>query len=310
MKIRKEYLLLALLIASSIGYLLFQKADRLNYRLPILQKVTAQDITRIEVVRDQESYVLSREGASWLISPRKWRVDQTKASEMTQALSELAITDLVSESGGFERYELDNKGKAVLKAYAGQKLVRELVVGKAAPTFNHTYVMLPGDRKVYLAGGDLPRLFLAPASELRDMLVFSLTPAEITRMDIEHAGVKTTLTKVEDAPPAGTDIPEGTKLYTWKDQSGTVVDKAQVDSFLAGLSKVYCGEYLDDAAKERLVSPVTSLVLTGSRKQTLSIFARDNDRIPALSTETASPFVLPDYKYEEMDKFLRSVTRK
>jgi hypothetical protein len=237
-------------------------------------------------------------------------MDQTRVSEMTQALSDLAITDLVSESGAFERYELDDKRKALLKAYAGQKLVRELVVGKAAPTFNHTYVMLPGDTKVYLAGGDLPRLFLAPASELRDMLVFSLTPAEITRMDIEHAGVKATLTKVEDAPAAGTDTPKGTRLYTWKDQSGTVVAKAEVASFLAGLSKVYCGEYLDEAANPRLVSPVTSLVLAGSREHTLSIFARDKDKIPALSSETSSPFILPDYKYEEMDKFLRSVTRK
>ncbi len=310
MKIKKEYLLLALLIASSIGYLLFQKADRLHYRLPVLQEVKAQDITRIEVVRGKETHVFVREGASWLISPQKWRMDPARASEMTQALSELAITDLVSESGAFERYGLDDKGKAVLKAYAGQKLVRELVVGKAAPTFNHTYVLLPGDKKVYLAGGDLPRLFLAPASELRDMLVFSITPGEITRMDIEHAGVKTTLTKVEDTPAAGTETPEGTKRYTWKDPSGTVVDKADVDSFLSGLSKVYCGEYLDDNAKQGLVSPVTSLVLTGSREYTLSIFARDNDKIPSLSSETASPFVLPDYKYEEMDKFLKSVTRK
>jgi hypothetical protein len=310
MKIKKEYLLLALLIASSMGYLLFQKADRLHYRLPDLKEVKAQDITRIEIARGTETYVLSREGETWLISPQKWRLDRTKASEMTQALADLAITDLVSESGAYERYELDDKRKAVLKAYAGKSQVRELVVGKAAATFNHTYVMLPGDQKVYLAGGDLPRLFLVPVSDLRDMLVFSLSPVEITRMDIEHAGVKTTLTKVEDTPAAGTDTPEGTKLYTWKDQSGTVVDKADVDTFLSGLSKVYCGEYLDHAAKELLVSPVTSLVLTGTRKYALSIFAKDNDKTPALSSETASPFVLPDYKVEETEKFLRGVTKK
>ena len=39
MKIKKEYILLALLIASSVGYLIFQKTDRVHYTLPSLEAV-------------------------------------------------------------------------------------------------------------------------------------------------------------------------------------------------------------------------------------------------------------------------------
>ncbi len=313
MKIKKEYILLALLIASSVGYLIFQKTDRVHYTLPSLEAVQPDGITTIDITREGKTASLKKQAESWLIAPQDWRADSTKVSEMLDVLANLAVTDLVSETKDYDRYELDERSRATIKAYAGQEPRRDLIVGKAAPTHNHTYVMLPGDGRVYLASGDLPRLFLVSPSDLRDMVVLSMTPADIDRIEIEHKGRKTALVRSEvpqDKEKNGSASQDRPKVYTWKNDRGVPVDKADVDTLLAVLAKLYCGEYLDDAMKTVLKAPETVIVMKGTGEHVLSIFAKSQDRVPALSSQSESPFVMPDYKLEEMEKGLGRILEK
>lgn len=315
MKIKKEYILLALLIASSVGYLVFQRADRMHYKLPVLEQVKADSISSIEIGREGKTTVLKRQDKTWLITPQNWRADQTKVSEMLEALAHLTVTDLVSETRDYDRYELDNGKKATIRAFAGTVLRRDIIVGKAAPTYNHTYAMLPGDTRVYLVSGDIPRTFLVPPSDMRDMLVLSLTPPDIARIEIDHNGKKTTLIRSEALQDKTGNVSKGetdgkAKLITWHTETGRTVDKSEVDTFLAGLAKVYCGEYLDDAVKVDLKNPLTVLVMKGAEVHTLSIFRKTGDKVPALSSQSESPFVMPDYKLEDMEKSLNKILEK
>src|SRR5208337_3817895 len=140
MNVKKEYILLALLIASSIAYLVFERTDRVHYTLPKLKAVKTDEITKIEMTHAGSRIALTKKDNSWYISPNNWRADQTKISEMLDKLSGLIVTDLVSESKTYERYALDDKNKLVLKAYSSNVLKRELDVGKAATTNQHTYI--------------------------------------------------------------------------------------------------------------------------------------------------------------------------
>lgn len=312
MKVKKEYILLALLIISSVGYLVMQKTDRVHYTLPALEALDAEAISGIEILREGAVTKLTRHDASWRISPQNWRADQTRVSEMVGALAKLTVTELVSESKDYDRYQLDEGRKAVIRAYAGAEVRREFSIGKAAPTYNHTYVALPGDERVYLAGGDLPRLFAVQPSEFRDMLVLSLSPRDIERIEIRHRGKVSTIAKSE--VPPGDAVREAAddraKVYTWKNGRGGTVEKADVDTFLAGLATVYCGEYLDDALKAGLSDPETVIVMSaagGSTEHRLSIFPKTEGGAPALSSLSESPFVMPEYKMEEMEKSLNKI---
>lgn len=311
MKIRisKEYVLLALLIASSVAYLVYKKADRVHYRLPALEPVKQEDITSMTVEKGGGKIVLEKAGTDWVISPAGWKADRVKVDEMREMLSTLVITELVSESGDYGRYQLDEKSRARIRAYAGDRLVRDLTAGKAAPTYNHTYVLLPGDRNIYLARGDLGRLFSAPASEMRDMLVFSITPKEVTSVQIEHRGESRTFKRMERGPDAkGADKAENAATdHSWEDASGDASSTAVLDSVLATLSKVYCGEYLPDDRKAALGSPVTVITITGRSEAKISIFEREGEQVPAVSSQNPSPFVMPDYKQEELDKALAKI---
>jgi hypothetical protein len=312
MNVKKEYILLALLIASSMAYLVFKPTDRIHYTLPGLKALKAEDVTKIEVTRAGHMTLLTKKGKSWYISPGNWRADQTKVSEMLDKLSGLTITDLVSESKSYERYQLDDRNKVILKAFSHNKISRELSIGKTAPTNSHTYIRLPGDNKVYLASGDLPRLFMAPAVELRDMLVLGFASEHITSIEILRAGKSTVLTK--EALPADKSQKEpakGTvKLFIWKNEKGEIVDKAIIDPFLSGLSRVYCEKYLDDAMKATLVNPAITLKLKGAKEYTLSIFEKTVEILPAVSSGSESPFVFPGYKLDTLKKALDEIMGK
>jgi hypothetical protein len=312
MKVKKEYILLGLLIVSSIFYLVFKQTDRIHYTLPELKALKADDITRIEITRAGKTTVLFKKDKAWHISPNYWRADQTKVSEMLDKLSGLTVTDLVSESKSYDRYQLDDNNKAILKAFSGNEITRELSMGKTAPTNSHTYIRLPGDNKVYLASGDLPRLFKAPTVELRDMLVLGFASEQITSIEILRAGKSTVLTK--EALPADKSQKEpakgAVKLFIWKIEKGETVDKAIIDPFLSGLSRVYCEKYLDDGMKASLVNPAISLKLKGAKEYTLSIFEKTGEIIPAVSSGSESPFVFPGYKLDTLKKALDEIMGK
>ena len=309
MNVKKEYILLALLIASSMAYLVFKPTDRIHYTLPGLKVVKADDITKMEVTRAGHTTVLTKKDKSWYISGGNWRADQTKVSEMLDKLSGLTVTDLVSESKSYERYQLDNKNKVILKAFSNNTISRELSMGKTAPTNSHTYIRLPGDNKVYLASGDLPRLFMAPAAELRDMLVLGFASELITSIEILEAGKSTVLTKEELPLDKSQKEPAkgAVRLYIWKNGKGETVDKAIIDPFLSGLSRIYCEKYLDEAMKASLVNPVITLTLKGAKEYTLSIFEKTGEILPAVSSGSESPFVFPGYKLETLKKSLDEI---
>jgi hypothetical protein len=309
MNVKKEYILLTLLIASSMAYLVLEHTDRIHYTLPGLKALKADDINRIEVTRAGVTTVLTKKDKSWYISGGNWRADQTKVSEMLDKLSTLTITDLVSESKSYERYQLDDKNKIILKAYSNNEVRRELSIGKTAPTNSHTYIRLPGDSKVYLASGDLPRLFMTPVAELRDMLVLGFASEKISSIEIIESEKSTVLTK--EALPADKSQKEPAKgavtLFTWKNGKGGTVDKATIDPFLSGLSRLYCEKYLDNAIKASLVNPAITLTLKGTKEYTLSIFEKTGGIVPAISSESESPFVFPGYKLETLKKSLDEI---
>jgi len=59
-----EFILLAVLIVSTVAYLFFHKSDRINYNLPEIRKVNPADITSIEITRGSSSTTLRKTGTT------------------------------------------------------------------------------------------------------------------------------------------------------------------------------------------------------------------------------------------------------
>lgn len=305
MKMNREFIVLIAVILMLGGYLAFRHTDRLHYRLPEIAKVHADVITRIDIVGNGVTISLTRKDGTWIIGRRGWQADPEKVKGMLAALEEIKITDLVSESGSYDRYDLDAARKVQVRAFAGSKPELELSVGKPASTGQQTFIMIPGDKRVYLAERDLKGLFGFSVSDIRNTLVLSFEPSEITTIRVEHEGAVISLARQGSAPgKSGKQTAES----TWKNDKGESVDKVKADTLLAVLSKVYCESFLDDSLKGSLNNPIYTFSLKGNREYSLTVYEKTGSKVPALSSDNPSPFALPDYKFDGLKKAVQDIS--
>jgi len=313
MKGKKEYLILIILIVALAAYLFFQRIDRVHYELPQPAAVDAGSITSLEIASKDRSVSLSKKDGSWYIEPKGYPADPVKVERMLEVVSGLTLTDLVSESGSFERYELGEADKITVKAYAGSSLSRRFDVGKAAPTYQHTFVTLPDDARVFHAKGSFRSDFDFEAAELRDKQVLSFPKDEITGMRISASGKETVLTRKEVEPAEKEDAQKedpSPRRIVWADGQGREADKPEVDAFLSVLSDLDCEGFIEGLSKDQAGAPVLTVTLTGRSDYTLSFHPARDGKTPGTSSASDYVFVLPDYRKESIDKSVANLTGK
>lgn len=311
MKGKKEYVVLIVVIALLGAYLAFKRTDRVHYQVPQLSAVDGKNITRIEITGKDRAIELNKKDSGWVIGPKEYQADAARVEKMLKPISDLTLTDLVSESKNYTRYELGEQGKITVKAYAGAKLSRHFDIGKAAQSAKHTFVMLPDDPRVYQAKDSFREYFQVGMNELRNRQVLTFAEDGIRKLSIVKGGKPFTLTRQEPAAPAGKPeaaAPGGQAV--WKDETGREIAKTDVDMLLSSLSKLECGEFLDDAAREGLGTPEVIITLTGSQDYSLSLYAAQGEKAPASSSASPYVFTLPDYRKEGILKNLDTLLNR
>ena len=151
MKIKKEYIILAVIIAALLLYLSQRSTDRTLYKLPDVPEISNSDITKIEINKNSTPIAISKKGDRWTIGPNKYPADTLKVKNMLDVMEKLTLTALVSESKSYNCYNLDNDNKITVKAFGKDKLKLEFDIGKAASSFRHTFVKIAGDERVFHA---------------------------------------------------------------------------------------------------------------------------------------------------------------
>ena len=107
MKMKKEYLILAAITVALVAYLVSRNPNRNLYELPQLAQATIKDVTKIELASSNGNIILTKEGSDWKISPDKFLADSQKIKEMLTVMENLTLTELISESKNYNRYDLD-----------------------------------------------------------------------------------------------------------------------------------------------------------------------------------------------------------
>ncbi len=310
MKIKKEYsILLAVIIALSL-YLTLRNPDRTLYKLPEVPEVARKDISKIEIAKPDISIVLNKQGGSWHIAPQAYSADTDKVKNMLDVIEKLTLTALVSESKNYDRYNLNDNEKIVVKAWKEDILRREFEVGKAATSYRHTFVKLAGDDRVYHARGNFRDKFDQTVDNLRDKTVLSFDQTEIQEIRIAKGeqlmvfGRKQVPVEVTAGKEAEVRSPPSPKAQpAWQTAEGKKGDESKLSRLLTTLSNLRCEKYIDDRKKEDLTNPIYALQLKGSQEYTLSIFAKrdkSDKNYPAVSSANDYPFLLSDRQADDI----------
>ncbi len=316
MKIKKEYPILIAVIIALGAYLYLKPSDRMQYTLPDIPAIERADINKIEIIRPGEDpIVLEKKDETWRVGENAYPADATKVDSMLNTLADFSVTDLVSESKAFERFELDKEKGIRIKAFTGADLVREFDMGKTAASFRHTYVKLAKEDAIYQAAGNFKRSFDLSLDAIRNKTVTDFPVEAIrsitalretetvtfTRTEKEAAGAaEKTSEKAEettDTPPA--------PVIVWKRTDGEETPDADMQSFLAKLNKIKCQRFETNPADGAYANPVYRFELTDTDKKTytLSVFEKlseDVNDYPATSTMAMEPFILSRWELNQI----------
>ena len=302
MKVKKEYLILTGVMAALILYLVLHRSDRTHYKLPDITRVSGKQISKLEIGKADKTLVLNKKDNTWYIDPKGYPADSDKVKSMIDVIEKLTLTALVSESKNYVRYDLTHDKKITVKAWNGKTLSREFDIGKAANTYQHTFVRLATDFNVYHARGDFRRKFDQTVDELRDKTVLSYTQKHIRELTLTKDKKTITLTqkqiseqegKKKDIPDKTSEKPETT--IVWQDADGKKVDKERINSLLSFLNRLQCETYITNEKKDDLKNPTYAVVVKGDKEYSLSVFAKkdkDAKTYPAISSENEYPFLL------------------
>lgn len=312
MKLKKEYIILVVIIIALSVYLAIRTSDRTQYRLPDVPPIAANEISKLQITRDQVIIVINKKDDKWHIAPEEYPADGIKVKNMLDAIENLILTALVSESKNYSLYDLTAEKRINVKAWQGENLKRDVDLGKTASSFRHTFVKMAGDERVYHARGNFRNNFDMNVDDLRDKLVLALNPADIHQFQVINDLQTMTLNKTQ-APVAveGSQTakqpevtPEANKPV-WQAADGRPVDEAVVGQILNTVSKLRCEKFITDRRKDEFTSPLYTLQMQGAQEYSLSIFAKTAEKdtnYPAVSSGSNYAFLLPDSQVERLIK--------
>ena len=150
---KKEYLILIAVIVFASLYLFMHKENKDNYKLPEIKTIDTSKLTGLIIKKDKETIKFVKKDKNWVLTDKEYPVDSTALQDMLDIFQTFKLTALVSEKKDLQRYELDKKKQIHVKLLEKDKTIFEVTMGKPAPSYNHTFVMIANDKNIYHANG-------------------------------------------------------------------------------------------------------------------------------------------------------------
>lgn len=311
MKFKKEYMVLAVIVVALILYILLKSTDKTHYELPELARIPSSDISKLVIHRPTGTLTLEKKGDQWKIEPEGYPADQSVVDRMLGAVEQFALTTLVSESKNYAQYDLSDDKEIVLEVFGDGESLLKLHIGKTASTYQHTFVRLEGDDKVYQARGNLRQPLEVEMDRLRDKVVAKVDRDLVTGITMQSGGETLALQKYEE-PPVPLVAQEGDTASAesapppkpmWTAEDGREAQENVVNGILNTLANLRCTEYIEGESKEDFTDPSFTITVEGASPLTLQIFdKREDGKYPAVSSQNDYPFLLTEGVVKRLEK--------
>lgn len=305
MIIKKEFAILFFIIAVLFFYIFSEKAEKTHYALPEIGTVNTEEISKISIQRKETEITLTKSGDGWIIAPKNYPADPTAVNNVMRAISGLKLSALVSETKNYTIYELDRDNAITVVSYAGDKIQRTLTVGKPASSYRHTFVMVGDDHRVYHAEGNIRNEFNKTVSDFRDKIVMKFSD-QIEQIIIRKGDKELNVSRT--VPPASVDLTgkepaeDEEAVPGWIAADGGPVRAEEIEKIIDAASGFRCDEFIEDKSKEDFTSPLFVLTLKGLKTYTISLFEKEDDKYPGVTSESAYPFLVSEWKAESIMK--------
>ncbi len=152
----------------TLGLYLTHNSRPADHNLPGIPAIEPKDITGVVIEKADSSLTLKKNSGRWRIFPGGYPADPQKVAGIIDAVGNLDIVMLISESDNYVIFGLDDRNRITVKAFNGDTPIREIEVGNTGPSRAHTFVRIGNDRRVYYANGTFRDIFEITADGLKD----------------------------------------------------------------------------------------------------------------------------------------------
>jgi len=318
MKSIKEYVVLAIVVLGLALYLANRKTGRQSYSLPSMPTLSDSAITKIVITHSGTVITITRTKDGWIITPGGYKTGKGKMDNILAKVSSLAVTALISESGFYQRYGLDDKTKISIKAFEGDVVSREFAIGKTASTYRHTFITFPDDPNVYHAQGSLRSIFEISMDDLRDKTALSFDDNGIGDISLFSGdkSLRVTRKKTEreiegSSNDKSNNLKSVESTITWETDRGEKIGKPDIDNLTLALSQLKLDSYIYDKKKPDYTNPSLGVTLKSSDSEyELKVFGEIGDgsgKHAASSSQNDSMFVLSKQSVNEIEYLISKI---
>ncbi len=288
MKIKKEYILLLVIVVASALYLFFQRDSRINYEIPKFDKITKDEILKISIQDSNNSLEVKKEGDGWQLLPEGYKGDNPAIDSLVSQIVDITIMDLVSDSENYKRYNLDDGNSISIKVYNSEGLIREFTLGKSTSNSIYSYIRLKDKKGVYSVKGDLTGTMKTNPDDLRDKQVLDFTFEDINEVELNKGNDKLNLTSRKEEDKT-----------SWLLDGKVIENSDEINSNLDWFSDLSCSEYLETVSNDSLIA---SFKFIGNGDHSISIHEKVERGYSATSSFSKYPFIISQYQVDNVLK--------
>ncbi len=144
-----------------------------------------EKITRVVTWNKDDSITLYKENEVWFLQdtlPRRANPDviNTMLNESVQLRTENVISENPDRQAEFQ---VDEENGMHVQFYREDELLADVIIGKMAPGYTHTYIRKPGSNEVFLATGRLNYTYNRPVTGWLDKTILSLLSGNISSVE-------------------------------------------------------------------------------------------------------------------------------
>ena len=283
---RNTYFILGILIVILSLYIAFRSGDRLQYVIP--RPAILEGIDSLKIERSTDTVDIAQSGETWVIQPEGYPVNPATMDIILDTVAKLKLTELVSVTRNYGRFELDESNRIRITAFQDGTEVRTFDLGKRSPTYDHTFIRLSDDDRIFHSPGDLRSYFTNTREGYRDKTALSFDADKITQINIKEADRQVVLNRTKTDSSEGGSGSLGS--IAWVPEEGEAWDTNEVEEVLGTLSSLQAYAYRDE--NERDGTPIFSISLLGDEEYSLSFYERQENLYPARSSQNDYPFTL------------------
>lgn len=262
-------------------------------------------VDEISIKTSGENIHLLKEGENWFIGEKKYLANTIIVENFIEKAKSIRTIEKVSnlnKLNAIDKYEFNEGQKISVEVKNGGKILRSFEIGKNATASSQSYVMIDGNKDIYLASGGLRGGFETSISDLRSKVVWEFEKSDVNSVSLTDENGKTwSLSKMGS---------EDDVVWNISGEIGIEVDSQKAQSWFDSVAFLSTTKWYNE--NENTIGNLISTVKIthGFENATLEIYEIPQENEESQKQYFGKTNILP-YKFElaaySIEKFTKKV---